>query len=66
MGKKLRPLAKENVPTPWYHGVNYGHGEKDPLKLEKTWGNNVVSKPLNSKYKIIFKFKRNSVKLIND
>jgi hypothetical protein len=40
---------------------------KDPFMLEKKlleiiW----ESKPFNLKYRIIFKFKRNGVKLIND
>jgi hypothetical protein len=35
------------------------------LKWEKNWGNNVDYRPLDYKYKTIFKFKRNWQKLID-
>jgi hypothetical protein len=42
----------------------YTRTRMDSLKWEKNWGNNVDYRSLNHKLKIIFKFKRNWLKLI--
>jgi hypothetical protein len=43
-----------------------GIDENEFSQVGKNWGNNMGNRLLDYKYKIIFKFKRNWEKLIND